>query len=106
VVRRHPLILEGDGVDPAIVERPDVREAAAEGLVRAAFVLEADEQAVVENMLARGQERGWARLSWLHGRWLAAEAEGAGLPVLAPRPWETLADRLLAEVGPPEQPAG
>ena len=37
-----------------------------------------------------------ACLRWLYGRWLAEQARGAGLPVLAPRPWATLADRIAA----------
>jgi Inorganic H+ pyrophosphatase len=36
------------------------------------------------------------RARWLSGQWLAEEAQRYGLPVLQPRPWDTLVERVLA----------
>jgi 2-phosphoglycerate kinase len=105
VAIRAPLILEGDGIHPAVLDRPSVRDLAAAGLVRALFLVEPDESAVLANMAAREREDGartpdqlpgWARISWLHGQWLQAEATRRALPVLRSRPWDTLVDRILA----------
>lgn len=100
-----PLILEGDGILPSLLERPLVSERAKRGSVSAAFVVEPNEAALLDNMLARGRgidERGRheleteARAKWLFGERIASEARERGLPVLEARPWATLADRLLA----------
>jgi 2-phosphoglycerate kinase len=105
VDQRLPVVLEGDGILPALLARPPVRARAAGGRVRAVFVVEPDEAALAANIRARGLEAtfmtavevaGMVRARWLYGRWLAEQARRAGLPVLAPRPWGTLADRIAA----------
>ncbi|MCK7621672.1 hypothetical protein MUU72_00750 [Streptomyces sp. RS10V-4] len=89
-----PVILEGDYVLPG--------PASLAGPVRAVFLHEDDEAQVAANYLRRepesGPQRHRARVSVRYGRWLAAQARAAGVPVLAPRPWEDLADRAAAEV--------
>lgn len=105
VATNAPLIIEGDGIVPemAVQQRFADRDVTHE--IRAAFVWEADEQALHENALQR--DRGFAHLSpahqrrqirqsWLYGQWLRAEALRYGLPVIEARPWTTLAERLLA----------
>jgi 2-phosphoglycerate kinase len=96
-----PIIIEGDGILPSLLSRPPVVERAA--AVRAVFLIEPDESAVVANMLARGRGvvgqtrkelRNAARAKCLFGQWLAQEATRYNLPVMEPRPWETLVDRL------------
>jgi 2-phosphoglycerate kinase len=98
-----PLIVEGDGILPSLLFRPSVRERAAKGAVRAVFLVEPDEPAILRNMLdhgrgtatqAREESRTEARAKWLFGQWLAEKAMGYGLPVIEPRPWETLAARI------------
>jgi len=37
-----------------------------------------------------------AHVRWLHGCWLAEEARRYQLPVVQSRPWETLAQRIVA----------
>jgi 2-phosphoglycerate kinase len=105
---KAPIIIEGDGILPGIVERAVVREHAAEGLVRAVFVVEEDEAALLANMRARGRGiderddeslRVEARAKWLYGQWLVAEARRRRLPVVAARPWGSLTRRLLAAGG-------
>ncbi|MEU5772292.1 hypothetical protein ABZ819_03165 [Streptomyces venezuelae] len=90
-----PVILEGDYVVPG--------PATPDGPVRAVFLHEDDEEQVTANYLRRepeaGPQRHRARVSVLYGRWLAAQARAAGVPVVAPRPWEDLANRVAAAVG-------
>lgn len=85
-----PVIIEGDYVLPEL--------AAAGNAVRAVFVHEDDEARVVANYRAREPEAGpqhhRAQVSVLYGRWLAERAGARGVPVVAPRPWHDLADRV------------
>ncbi|WP_037857604.1 hypothetical protein [Streptomyces sp. NRRL S-340] len=87
-----PVILEGDYVLP--------EPAVPGGPVRAVFLHEDDEAQVAANYLRRepesGPQRHRARVSVLYGRWLAARARAAHVPVVAPRPWEDLTDRVIA----------
>ncbi|WP_260461769.1 hypothetical protein [Streptomyces lateritius] len=89
-----PVILEGDYVLPV--------PATPGGQVRAVFLHEDDEAQVTANYLRREPEAGpqhhRARVSVLYGRWLAAQARAAGVPVVAPRPWEDFADRVAGAV--------
>jgi hypothetical protein len=103
VDQRLPLVLEGDAILPALLRRPPVRARAAGGRVRAVFLVEPDEAALQANVLARGREHLWmteaelravVRGRWLYGQWLADRARRAGVPVLEPRPWDTLAERI------------
>jgi len=110
VIRHHvatdkPLVIEGDGILPSLIARPTVREYVAGGQARAVFLVEPDESAILNNMLARGrgfearttdEQRTEARAKWLYGQWLTEEAQRYGLPVLEPRPWDTLTERTLA----------
>ena len=97
-----PIVIEGDGILPSLLSRAPVVERA--GSVRAAFLVEPDESAILANMLARGQHvagrtqeelSNEARAKWLFGQWLAREAARYDLPVMEPRPWETLVKRLI-----------
>lgn len=99
-----PIIIEGDGILPSLLARPSVQERAVRGRVRAVFVVEPDERAILTNTAARGrgltgwgesEARGNARTMWLYGQWLAEAARRVGIPVVSPRPWETLVTRVL-----------
>ncbi len=117
VVENHidtasPAIIEGDGILPSLWTLPGVRERAAAGLARGVFVVEPDEGTILTNFRSRGRyeegrtEEGLhsdARAKWLYGQWLAGEARRYGLPVINPRPWDTLPDRILTAV---REPAG
>lgn len=109
VDQRVPVVLEGDGILPALLARPPVRTRASGGRVRAVFVVEPDEAALLANVLTRGLETAYmtedevsavVRARWLYGQWLADQARRAGLPVLAPRPWDTLAPRIATMATP------
>lgn len=100
-----PMVLEGDNILPALRDYPMLRDRVVAGQVAMVFLVEPDEDILLGNMLARGRgmearpaadHRTEARAKWLFGQWLLAEAERYRLPVLAPRPWDTLGERILA----------
>jgi len=100
-----PAVFEGDAILPALAATPLLRDRVASGQIALVFLVEPDEATLLGNMLARGrgmgerseaERRTEARAKWLFGQWLVAETARFGLPVVAPRPWATLADRLLA----------
>ena len=97
-----PIVIEGDGIVPSLLSRPPVVERAA--AVRTVFLIEPEESEVLASILARGRAvegrteeevRDEARARWLHGQWLAKEAARYDLPIMGPRPWETLVERLI-----------
>ncbi len=103
--QQAPAIIEGDGILPALLGRTAVRARTTDGRLRAVFVIEPDEEAILSNMRARGrgfdertnrEQRTQARMNWLYGQWLHAEAGRYDLPVVEARPWGTLAERILA----------
>jgi len=98
-----PLIIEGDGILPIassqILEPKDVC---------AVFIVEQDEQQLLQNLRSRGrgfndwdeiEQKGFAHASWLYGRWLAQEAKKLDLPVIDAGPQQTLLERLLSIAG-------
>lgn len=107
VAQRNPAILEGDGVIPALFERPALRRDVERGAVRAIFVYESEERIIRRNMQARGRalsDAAHARKNWQYGEWLRGEAEARGIPALPARPWDTLEDRILAAANTPLMP--
>ena len=108
-----PVLIEGDDIVPRLAGQryfPELRywtDLAFDRLaVRAVFLVEANEAAVLHNMRSRGRVeyqatesyRAEGHTSWLYRRWLQQEAERYGLPVVPVRPWATLADRIIAIV--------
>ncbi len=105
------LILEGDGILPALA-KPDTfadlkhfSRLRLNDEVRAVFLVEPDEEQILSNLRARGrgfdkwgleEQRAFAHASWLYGEWLAREANSRNLPVLSPRPYENLLERILS----------
>lgn len=105
-----PVVLEGDGILPSLVARPELYPLVAAGRVGAVVLDDPDEGALYEGMVARGRGiagrphatlRTEARAKWLHGRWLAGEAKRYGVPVLTVKPWDSLVGRVAAAA---EQP--
>jgi 2-phosphoglycerate kinase len=102
---RDPLIIEGDGIHPAIVERENLREDVEGGSVRAVFVHEPDADVLYASYLTRArllEGRGEAELrneataKALFSAWIADEAACRGLAVVNSRPLPTLIDRILS----------
>ncbi|HEY8743178.1 MAG TPA: hypothetical protein VIU62_08775 [Chloroflexota bacterium] len=108
VVRNHvaqgrPMVLEGDGILPAMAALRLFAGLEVGDAVRAVFLVESDSGALLLNMRARSLDgatpdpalRNYARASWLYGLWLGDQAFRHGLPVLEARPYETLLSRTL-----------
>lgn len=100
-----PIIIEGEAILPSLWRRPSVQDRVNKGHVQAVFLVETEEEVLFANIMARSrgtdgrpetQLRTEAQAKWLFGQWLAAEAHRYGLPVLEPRPWSTLVERILA----------
>ena len=97
-----PVVIEGDGILPSLLCRPPVVERRES--VRAVFLIEPEETEILSNMLDRSraisdrtgkQLRNEARAKWLHGQWLSREAASHDLPIVHPRPWATLVERIV-----------
>lgn len=103
-----PVVIEGDGILPSLFARPMVHERVIGGQVAGVFLVEPDEDILLANIRLRRRGiagrmdvdlRTEARAKWLYGQWLATQARSYGLPVLEARPWETLAERIVAASG-------
>jgi 2-phosphoglycerate kinase len=99
----EPMVLEGDGLLPSLLARPDVQAWDPAGRVQAVIVVPPDEETILKNMLVRGrgipersasERQAKAQANWLYGEWLAAEASRIGVPVLGSEPRDTLGDRI------------
>ncbi len=109
VVENHvdqsaPCVIEGADLLPSLLSRAPLQE--RREAVRSVFLVEPDESAILDAVVERGRDfagRAEAdiaeavRARWLFGHWLAAEAARHGLPVVEPRPWDTLAKRILEQ---------
>ncbi len=105
-----PLIIEGDGIAPALAADParfaQPFPAFRAGIdVHAVFVVEPDLETIWQTMHRRGRgfdatpsewQRRISAMSWQYGQWLQAEAARHQQPVIAAQPWPTLLDRARA----------
>jgi 2-phosphoglycerate kinase len=106
IVQGDPAVIEGDGVLPGIVDHPELRGYVASGALRMVVLASESEAELLQAMVERGrgerldpgtpEPRRIAEMNWRFTRWLVAETDGRGIPVVAKRPWETLAARILA----------
>jgi 2-phosphoglycerate kinase len=98
---RDPLMLEGDYLLPELLEPEGTRPEYLQR-VRAVFLDEPDQGRIEDNMYERepagGRQRVRAHVSVLLGRWLRAECERLGVPVVTVQPFASLAARVLAEL--------
>lgn len=107
VVTDVPMVIEGDGVLPALVDDPILTPLVESGVIRFCCIATPDVDELVENMLSRGRgidpnaadrPRAQAAANEAFGRWLEDEATRLGIPVVASRPFDTLAERILVAV--------
>lgn len=108
-----PIVLEGDGLLPALAARkafPSLHftPAVVDNEVRAVFLVEPDEAILAQNMQRRGrlfgdlsarEQQNLVHASWLYGQWLKRQADHYNLPIVEPRPWNNLAERMLRVIG-------
>jgi 2-phosphoglycerate kinase len=99
-----PLILEGDAILPSLFNRPILQNRRRNKYLQTVFLIEPEEENILRNIKerARGIEgltdeeiKNEARTKWLYGQWLAEEALHFNLPILEPRPWDSLIERIL-----------
>ncbi|HEY0754467.1 MAG TPA: hypothetical protein VGD98_10925 [Ktedonobacteraceae bacterium] len=104
-----PVILEGDGILPALAAQrsfanKEFTPALVTNEVSSLFLIETDEDTILSNMRQRGrgferfslrEQETLARASQLYGQWLQRQADHYSLPVVASRPWNTLLERVL-----------
>jgi 2-phosphoglycerate kinase len=104
VATTAPLILEGDTIVPELAAKSVFADIPVGKQVRSVFLVEADEVAIMHNVLQRGrgverlsseQVQTHVRFSWLYGQWVEREAHKYGLAVITARPRATLVRRIL-----------
>jgi 2-phosphoglycerate kinase len=102
LAEHRPVVLEGDFIHPALAAQRSFGDEPAAGRVRGVFLYEPEVEQIVRNYLAREPETGRqetrARVSALYAAWGLDQCEGHGLPALEVRPWDTLAERILAAI--------
>lgn len=110
VIQNHlhngdPLIIEGDGIHPAIVERPELSKEFESGAVRPVFVHEPDTTRLYANYITRkrliagrpeAELRTEARVKALFSNWIATEARKRELPAIDSRPFDSLVERIVS----------
>ncbi|HUS14749.1 MAG TPA: AAA family ATPase [Chloroflexia bacterium] len=117
-----PIILEGDGISPALgngaylASLPQFdRVHLARGVVRGVVLMEESDSRLLHNMRARGRDHGaadraaeeaFAHASLLYGRWLAEQAAAHAVPVLPAQPWGSLVERILTCLDEDAAPGG
>lgn len=103
------IIIEGDGILPALTKQSIFSEITGfENIdlaqkVRAVFLVEDNEDEILNNLRERGRGIGsaseefqvtFAQASQQYGQWLVQETQQNRIPVLAARPKETIIERL------------
>ena len=91
-----PFVPEGDFLTPEAAHSA----MQADARTRAVFLVEPGADQILANFLRREPGKGMqgkrAEVSALFGEWLQTECRRLGVPVVVPRPWETVAEIVLA----------
>jgi len=115
VVTGVPMVIEGDGILPSLVNDPVVRPWVETGKVQFCCVAAGSVDELTENMLERGRgdhlhdrERVvmHARANLAFNHWLVNAAEALGVPVVPSRPFDTLTDRIREAITAGTTPGG
>jgi hypothetical protein len=102
-----PTILEGDGIVPAFAAQHVFAGRDVDHAVRAVFIVEEDRDWLLRNAIDKGRgfeqlpadfQEHYIEVSWLYGQWLRQEAMQHSVPVVVPRPRETLEERVIDAV--------
>jgi len=106
IVQGDPVVIEGDGILPGIVEHPDLRAFVERGDLRTVFLMPESADELLRNMFVRGrgitnpqetpQVRRIAEMNWLYSQWLEHEALRRAIPIIKTQPWETLKERIVS----------
>jgi 2-phosphoglycerate kinase len=107
VLTGSPMVIEGDGILPALVFDPLLRPLVADGTIRFCCVGTPSEDELLSNLVSRGRgvdpsmphkHRRQAAANKAFGAWLEEESARLGIPVVHPYPFETLPTRILDAV--------
>lgn len=105
VLTRTPIILEGDGITPALATVKEIDGVPVAGRIKSVFIIEPGEQAFAQTYRERWPDSDrsphtahWCQLAWRYGQWLSNEAKQDGLPIVASKPWATLEERIIAVI--------
>ena len=101
---REPVVIEGDGILPSLLDIPVMQHHAQTGMLSSAWIIPQEPGLLLANSTRRGrgisegapQDEGqlWAQAGWAFGQWLHHEARQRDLPVLSPEPYATLPERI------------
>jgi 2-phosphoglycerate kinase len=109
VVTNVPMVIEGDGILPALFDDPVLRPHIDAGLIRFCSVAADDPGELLENMLTRGRgidtdranlarQRAQVAANEAFGAWLAEQSRRRGIPVVSSRPFDSLVERILKAI--------
>lgn len=108
VVTDAPMVIEGDGILPSLVDDPLLRPLVDAGVIRVSCVATPGVDALFENLVGRGRgievnepekHRIQAGANHAFGVWLEQEARRLGIPVVTPLPFTSLPDRVMEAIG-------
>ena len=111
--QRLPIVIEGDGILPSLLDRPLMRQRRRDGTLFMLVIVESDESVLFNNLLARG--RGIdemtradliteSRAKHLFSQWITVQAVQHDVPVVTLRPWDTRHRRVLEVASVREDP--
>jgi 2-phosphoglycerate kinase len=112
VATESPMVIEGDGIHPALAIDPVLRPLVERGVIRFCCVEAVTHRELLENMVRRGRGGGFENLgrasrhadaNWAFNAWLVGVSHALGISVVPSQPFETLAERIEASVLPTSQ---
>lgn len=104
VATATPLVLEGDGILPALAVQKNFTGLEVGEQVRAVFLYEPVKDAIFAAMVQRGrgfehltwvEQQVQAEASWLYSLWLYESSVAWKIPVVEARPRDTVVERIL-----------
>lgn len=105
VLTRTPMILEGDGITPALATAKEIDGVLVVGRIKSVFIIESNEQLFAQIYRERWPDSDtspntahWRQLAWRYGQWLSNEAQRVGAPIVESKPWATLEERIIAVI--------
>jgi 2-phosphoglycerate kinase len=105
--QRQPIVIEGDGIHPAIATRPTLRVRVASGHVRIVFLVD-DGRQLLANMRSRQRGIGvgpsdtldaHVQKNVMYGERLTTTARQLQLPVVTARLWSDVIERVRIAAG-------
>lgn len=105
VLTKTPIILEGDGITPPLAAANVIDGVPVAGRIKSVFIIEPNEETFAQSYRERWPDSDtsphtahWRQLAWGYGQWLHNEAKQVGAPLVEPKPWATLEERILASL--------